>query len=63
MQNYEENDWRADVSARAGIQFESVQVLGRNLQLLVEYFNGYSPNGQFYTEKIEYVGLGVHFHF
>lgn len=63
VQNYEENEWRADVSARTGIQFESLQVLGRNLQLLVEYFNGYSPNGQFYKEKIEYVGLGVHFHF
>jgi len=63
VQNHQENEWRADVSARAGIQFESLQVLGRNLQLLVQYFNGYSPNGQFYKEKVEYVGLGVHFHF
>jgi hypothetical protein len=31
--------------------------------LLVQYFNGYSPNGQFYKEKIEYIGFGVHFHF
>jgi hypothetical protein len=38
-----------DVSVRAGIQFESVRVLERNLQLLVEYFNGNSPDGQFYT--------------
>jgi hypothetical protein len=29
----------------------------------VTAFKGYSPNGQFYTQKIEYVGLGVHFHF
>jgi len=63
VQNHQENDWRADVSARAGIQFESLRVLGRNLQLLVQYFNGYSPNGQFYKQTIEYVGLGVHFHF
>ncbi len=26
----------------------------------MEYFNGYSPNGQFYREKIEYIGLGIH---
>jgi hypothetical protein len=63
VQNHQENGWRTDVSARAGIQFESLRVLGRNLQLLVHYFNGYSPNGQFYKQKIEYVGLGVHFHF
>jgi hypothetical protein len=63
VQNHQENAWRTDVSARAGIQFESLRVLGRNLQLLVQYFNGYSPNGQFYKQKIEYVGLGVHFHF
>ena len=63
VQNHQENGWRADVSARAGIQFESLRVLGRNLQLLVQYFNGNSPNGQFYKEEIEYVGLGVHFHF
>jgi hypothetical protein len=63
VQNHQENDWRADLSARAGIQFESVRVLGRNLQLLVQYFNGHSPDGQFYKEKIEYIGLGVHFNF
>jgi hypothetical protein len=63
VQNHQENGWRADVSARAGIQFESLRVLGRNLQLLVHYFNGYSPNGQFYKQTIEHVGLGVHFHF
>ncbi len=63
LKNYEENDWAVDVSTRAGIQFDSVQALGRNLQFLVEYFDGHSPSGQFYKKKIEYVGLGVHFHF
>lgn len=63
IKNEQENDWRANVSLRAGIQFDSVQILGRSLQLLFEYFNGYSPNGQFYNRQIEYVGLGAHFHF
>ena len=58
----EENDWAADVSLRAGIEFK--RWLGtRNLQLLLEYFTGHSPNGQFYTDEIEYLGLGVHFNF
>lgn len=63
FKNFEENNWSTDISARAGVQFDSLNVLGRNLQILVEYFNGHSPSGQFYKEKIEYFGLGAHFHF
>jgi hypothetical protein len=62
VQNREENGWAADVSARAGLQFEGV-IPGRHFQLLLEYFRGRSPNGQFYREKVDYLGLGVHFHF
>jgi hypothetical protein len=63
IKNHEENDWNYDVSARAGVQFENLQVIGRKLQILAEYYNGYSPSGQFYREKIEYIGLGAHFYF
>lgn len=60
VQYREQNDWHADVSVRAGVQLEKLAVFERRIQLLVEYFNGYSPNGQFYRDKIEYIGLGVH---
>jgi hypothetical protein len=63
LQFREENDWHTDLSLRAGLQFESVAVLSRNLQLLVEYFNGRSFDGQFYRDAVEFVGLGLHFHF
>ena len=53
---------RCDLSLRAGIQIDGV-LASRNLQLLLEYFQGHSPNGQFYKDKIEYFGLGAHFHF
>jgi hypothetical protein len=62
VQNREENSWHVDLSLRAGVEVPGV--LGdRKLQFLLEYFRGYSPNGQFYREKVEYLGLGVHFHF
>ncbi|MBI4636002.1 MAG: DUF1207 domain-containing protein [Candidatus Rokubacteria bacterium] len=61
LQNREENGWATDISLRAGLQFDGLLVT-RNLQLLLEYFNGHSPNGQFYRRKIDYIGLGVHFH-
>ena len=62
VQQREENDWSTDVSVRAGVQFDGV-LATRSLQLLFEYFRGRSPNGQFYRDKIEYYGLGMHFHF
>jgi hypothetical protein len=62
VQYREENDFSADLSVRAGVQFTGV-LPSRDLQLLVEYFNGRSPNGQFYRRKIDYLGIGVHFHF
>jgi hypothetical protein len=62
IKNQEENGWRSDVSLRAGVQLDGVLVT-RNLQLLLEYFRGHSPNGQFYKQTIDYIGLGAHFHF
>ena len=58
-----ENNWHPDVSVRAGLQFENVSVLSRNMQVLAEYFNGRSFDGQFFKEPIEYFGIGVHFNF
>jgi hypothetical protein len=62
VQQREENDWSADISARAGIEIDGV-LLTRKLQILFEYFTGHSPNGQFYKDKVQYFGLGTHFHF
>jgi hypothetical protein len=64
VQQREENGWDADISLRAGVQFEGVGVLSpRKLQLLLEYFSGHSPNGQFYRRTVDYLGIGLHFHF
>ncbi|MDD2800563.1 MAG: DUF1207 domain-containing protein [Methylococcales bacterium] len=63
IKNYDQNNWSTDVSARAGVEFENATILGRKLQILAEYYNGYSPSGQFYKEKVEYIGLGAHYHF
>jgi hypothetical protein len=62
LQQREENGWGVDLSFRAGIEITGV-LATRNLQLLLEYFRGHSPNGQFYRDKIEYIGIGAHFHF
>jgi hypothetical protein len=63
FKNFQENNWGTDVSARAGIEFGNLQALGRKLQILIEYFNGHSPSGQFFRNKVEYIGVGAHYHF
>lgn len=63
FKNFQENNWSTDISARAGIEFENLQVLGRKLQLLFEYFDGHSSSGQFFKNKVEYIGVGAHYHF
>ncbi|MEX2614843.1 MAG: DUF1207 domain-containing protein [Alphaproteobacteria bacterium] len=60
LQNREENNWRADLSLRGGIQFENPVAKSQQVQLMLEYFNGRSPNGQFYDRGVEYIGLGMH---
>jgi hypothetical protein len=62
IQNREANHWHADLSLRAGFELES-WLTSRSLQIMLEYFRGHSPNGQFFRERVDYIGLGAHFHF
>ncbi len=62
IQNRQENDWSADISARIGLQFQSPSTLGRRLDLMLEYYNGHSPNGQFFLQSIQSLGIGLHFY-
>ncbi len=59
----QQNQWITNLSVRAGVQFEHVRVLDRRVQLLAEYYTGRSPNGQFFLQRVETVGLGLHVYF
>jgi hypothetical protein len=62
LQNREESDWDTNVSVRAGVQLENPDFLSRKLQILLEYYDGRSPNGQFFSRDAEeFIGLGLHF--
>ncbi len=63
FQHREENDWDLDFSIRAGVQFEDPGRFSQKMLLLLEYYDGRSPNGQFYEERIRYYGIGLHFYF
>lgn len=60
IKSYQEHIWNLDSSLRAGLQFDTSRS-DYYLRLLIEGFHGNSPHGQFYPDRISYVGLGVLF--
>jgi hypothetical protein len=63
IKNQEEGDWEPNISVRTGFQLEKAEFPNTNVKILLEYFNGRSPNGQFYDQTIEYWGIGIHSYF
>ncbi|MHB8534250.1 MAG: DUF1207 domain-containing protein [Sulfuricaulis sp.] len=57
----EEIDWRVSRSYQAGMEFKGAS--SRRVRLMLEYYRGRSPNGQFYRESLRYTGLGLYFGF
>jgi hypothetical protein len=59
----EENHWREELSFAAGIQLENPRLSETRVQILVSWFKGNSPNGQFFVRRIETIGIGAHLWF
>jgi hypothetical protein len=49
-----------DVSVKAGVEMGKPALRDRHLRLLLEFYDGYSPYGQFFNEKMRYWGAGVY---
>ena len=62
-QHRQQTDWDLSFSLVAGVQLENPQHPVRQTRILLEYFKGNSPNGQFYPNTIETLGLGFHVHY
>ena len=63
FQANERANWNIGRSLMAGFRFENARIGDRQIQILAEYFAGPSPDGQFYTQKVEWIGAGIHFFF
>jgi len=59
----ERTSWQVGQSIMAGVQFENARIGDRQVQLLAEYYVGPSPDGQFYTQRASWYGVGVHLYF
>ena len=63
VQERQTNNYRLSYSLRAGVQFEDPTRFSQRLQVLAEYYDGDSENGQFFRDRNQYFGFGVHFFF
>jgi len=64
VKSSKEHDWQPSVSARVGLEYDrarSAEPAARRWALLLEYYDGPSPYGQFFREQVRYTGIGVHF--
>jgi hypothetical protein len=59
----ERTNWQIGQSIMAGVQFENARIGDRQVQLLAEYYGGPSPDGQFYTQRASWYGIGIHLYF
>jgi hypothetical protein len=59
MKSLEEHNWAIDTSVKAGLEFGNPNPGQRRLRLMAEWYKGFDPHGQFYSNKAEYYGLGV----
>jgi hypothetical protein len=58
----EQNDWRSGVSAKVGLGFGRNEPQRRGISVFLEFYDGPSPFGQFYSDVISYYGVGLQFH-
>jgi hypothetical protein len=54
----QEQGWRLNRSYQLGLAFHRGD---RQVRLMLEHFQGFSPNGQFYRDRLRYSGLGIYF--
>lgn len=61
IQAWDETNWDREWSAKAGLRFRSPYGEERSIQVLLEYYNGHAPHGQFFPLEVEYFGLSLAF--
>ena len=61
--SFEEQDWNVATSVKAGIELGQADPGRRRIRVLAEYYDGFSPFGQFFDTEIRYAGIGVYFGF
>ncbi len=51
--------WYPGISYKAGVQVENASLISNKVQFMLEFYSGKSMHGQFYNDKIRYIGFGI----
>lgn len=62
FKSFEELNWEINTNVVAGLEWTGSKTT-RRLRLLVNYYHGFNPYGQFFNQKIETIGVGLYFAF
>ena len=62
FQAFEELNWTINTNVIGGLEWSKVGS-DRRFRILVNYYHGYSPHGQFFGTKLEMIGAGVYLSF
>jgi hypothetical protein len=63
LQSWQQNDWIPDASFVVGATLDPIGESSYRVDLLLRYYIGRSPNGQFFTERIQTLGPAVQLYF
>ncbi len=60
---WQQSNWQPDASLVAGVTLDPVGESSYRVDFLIKYYNGHSPNGQFFTHRIQTLGPSVQLYF
>ncbi len=63
LQSWQQNDWVPDASIVAGATLDPIGESSYRVDLLIRYYVGRSPNGQFFTDRIQTLGPAIQLYF
>jgi hypothetical protein len=63
IQSWQESDWVPDASLAAGLTLDPIGEASYRVDFLLRYYIGRSPNGQFFTERIQTIGPAIQLYF
>lgn len=59
LQIEQQNDWKPDVSLEAGVRIARPDDDVRRLEIVAQAYHGRSPDGQFFEQTIDSIGLAI----
>ena len=63
IKGFQELHWTPAYSIKTGISFKNLDHRSRYIQVMLEYYDGFIPYGQFYDYEMESYGAGIYFGF